>query len=306
VRAFVTGATGFLGRPIALALRRAGHEVWGLARTVEKGRSLAADEIRPVIGSLEDTETLAAAVRESEIVVHAAADSGGTMFALDRRALETILASARGGPVVRTLLYTSGTWIYGDTGGRLADETAPVHPPAYAAARVTHERMVLGAEGVRGLVLRPGCVYGGQGSLTALWFEGAASGALEIVGDGRARWALVHQDDLADGYVRAAESGLSGEIFNLADGSHASVREMAAAAAHAAGFRGEIRSLAVADAVVRLGAYAECLDYDQQLDSSKAVKLLGWRPRHQGFVPEAPLLFAAWKARESTRQAAAG
>ncbi len=65
---------------------------------------------------------------------------------------------------------------------------------------------------------------------------------LELVGDGHNRWAMVHADDLADAYVRAAESGLSGEVFNVTDRSRSSVRGMATAAARAAGFKGESRA----------------------------------------------------------------
>ena len=300
MRVFVTGATGTIGGPVARAFRREGHAVLGLARSAATARRLAAREIRPVPGSLEEPELLARAAAECEVIVHAAADAGAAMFALDRAALETLLAAARLGPQPKVLVYTSGTWIYGDTGGRRADEAAPLQPPAYAADRIQHERRVLDADGIRGLVLRPGCVYGGRGSLTAMWFEGASKGRLEIVGDGSARWAMVHEDDLADAYVRAAVSGLSGEVFNVSEASDPTVLDMARAVARASGHGGEIRRLPVPEAVARFGAFAECLAYDQQLDSSKAERLLGWRPRHRGFAEEADVYFEAWNAgRES-------
>ena len=296
MKVFVTGATGTLGGPVAGAFRREGHEVLGLARSAASARSLSAREIRPVLGALEEPETFARAAADCDVIVHAAADAGAAMFPLDRAALETLLAAARLGPQPKTLIYTSGTWIYGDTGGRWADETAPLHPPAYGADRVLHERLVLDAGGIRGLVLRPGCVYGRQGSLTSMWFEGAVKGELEIVGDGSARWAMVHRDDLADAYVRAAASGLSGEIFNVSEPSGRTVLDMARAVARAAGYGGEIRRLPVPEAVARFGAFAECLAYDQRLDSGKAERLLGWRPRRPGFVEEADVYFEAWKA----------
>jgi len=296
VKVFVTGATGMIGGPVARAFRRAGHDVLGLVRSDANARRLSAREIRPVRGSLEEPETFAGAAADCDVLVHAAADAGSAMFPLDRAAIETLLDAAKRGPQPKTLVYTSGTWIYGDTGGRAADETAPLIPPAYAADRVLHERRVLEADGVRGLVLRPGCVYGGPGSLTAMWFEGAVNGQLEIVGDGSARWAMVHRDDLADAYVRAAASGLSGEVFNVSETAGRTVVEMAGAVAAATGYDGEIRRLPVPEAVARFGAFAECLAYDQRLDSSKAERLLGWRPRRRGFVEDAGVFFEAWRA----------
>ena len=69
-----------------------------------------------------------------------------------------------------------------------------------------------------------------------MWFEGAAKGALEIVGDGDSRWAMVHQDDLSEAYVRAAASDLSGEVFNVAEPPGPTVIEMARAVARATGY----------------------------------------------------------------------
>jgi nucleoside-diphosphate-sugar epimerase len=296
MKVFVTGATGYLGRPIAQAFRRAGHDVSGLARDPARARALAADEILPVLGTLQDPGGFTPAAADCDILVHAAADAGPAAFELDRRAVEALLAMARHGRKARALLYTSGTWVYGDTGGRAVDESAPVHPPRYASLRPETERLVLGSRNVRGVVLRPGCVYGRQGSLTSMWFQSAAQGVLEIVGDGSARWPLVHQDDLADAYLRAAESDVAGEIFNLAETEAQRVRDMASAAARASGYGGQVRSLSVTEALERFGPFAECLAYDQQLDSRKAAERLGWRPRHAGFVAGARTYYESWRA----------
>ena len=41
---------------------------------------------------------------------------------------------------------------------------------------------------------------------------------------------------------------------------------------------------------------AHGLAIDQLVDSSKAARLLGWKPRFNGFSDHADRLFAAWKA----------
>src|SRR5207249_3328779 len=104
------------------------------------------------------------------------------------------------------------------------------------AWRPAHEQLALQAKGVVGLVMRLGCGYGGRGGLTGDWFAAAAAGkAPTVVGSGHNRWTMVHLDDLADAYVRAAESGRAGEVFDVTDRSRATVLEMATAAARAAG-----------------------------------------------------------------------
>jgi nucleoside-diphosphate-sugar epimerase len=162
--------------------------------------------------------------------------------------------------------------------------------------RVETEKRVLSAAGIRGLVMRPGCVYGYGGSMTAMWFAGAAAGALEAVGDGHNRWATVHADDCADAYVRAASSGLAGEIFNVTDRSRAPVRRLVTAAARAAAFTAEIRWVPLDEARRKMGGFADALALDQHVDSRKAVARLGWQPAHGGFEDEVETYYAAWKA----------
>ena len=101
---------------------------------------------------------------------------------------------------------------------------------------------------------------------------------------------MVHRDDLAELYVRAAESGLGGEVLNATDRSRATVNECAAAASLAAGAEGRVEHVPVEQAVAAMGPFATCLALNQHVDSWKAVHRLGWVVRHGGFVDAAPRL----------------
>ncbi len=295
MRIFVTGATGHVGFHVALAFRRAGHHVSGLTRSEAGANRLDRHEIRPVVGLLQDPGSWKGA-EDASVLVHAASDAAADMWAVDRAAVDALLALAGRGASPKTLLYTSGVWLYGSTGDRVADETTPIAPLPMSLPRAETEKRVLSAAGVRSLVMRPGCVYGYGGSLTAMWFAGAAKGALEVVGDGHNRWATVHADDCANAYARAASSGLSGEIFNVTDRSRAPVRRLVTAAARAASFKGEIRWIPLEDARKIMGGFADALALDQHVDSRKAVARLGWQPAHGGFEDEVETYYAAWKA----------
>lgn len=132
--------------------------------------------------------------------------------------------------------------------------------------------------------------------MTGDWFSGADKDeVLKVVGDGNNRWAMVHADDVAEAFWRAAESGLSGEVFNLVDRSRATIREMATAA----GCTGKIEFIPVAEAAKTMGDFAECLALDQHVDASKAARLLGWQPKHAGFVDDVETYFMSWKAAQS-------
>ena len=298
MKIFVTGATGHIGFRVAHAFRRAGHHVLGLTRSEAGATRLDRHEIRPVLGTLQDPGSWKGA-EEASVLVHVASDQKGDVWAADRGAVDGLLALAGKGASPKTLLYTSGVWVYGSTGDRVADETTPLAPLPMSVPRVEIEKRVLSAAGVKGIVLRPGCVYGYGGSMTAMWFGGAAAGSLDVVGDGHNRWATVHADDCADAYVRAASSGLSGEIFNVTDRSRAPVRRLVTAAARAAGFTAEIRWVPLEEARKKMGGFADALALDQHVDSRKAVARLGWQPTHGGFEDEVETYYAAWKAAQT-------
>jgi nucleoside-diphosphate-sugar epimerase len=156
---------------------------------------------------------------------------------------------------------------------------------------------VLNSRDARGLVIRPGCVYGYQGGLTGMWFSGAVQEkSLAAVGDGGNRWTMVHADDLADAYRRAGESGLHGEVFNITDRSRWSVAEMLQAVARATGYTGKLRFVPITEAAESMGDFAECLALDQHVDARKAVRLLGWQPKHGGFADEVETYFSSWES----------
>ena len=300
MRVFVTGATGYVGFAVATALRRAGHDVYGLTRGAAKASQLARQEIHPVQGDIGDPKSYADAAEECSVLVHAAFESSASAVAKDKSAIDALIEAGRRGAQPKTLIFTSGVWVHGDTGGKLVDESTPLHPIKLVAWRPAHEQMVLQAKTVRGLVIRPGCVYGGRSGLTGDWFAAALAGKPPtVVGTGHNRWAVVHGDDLADAYVRAAESGLAGEAFDVVDRSRATVLEMATAAARALGYSGELRPTPLAEARRTMGDFADALALDQHVDARKAVRLLGWQPRHGGFVDEADVFAASWKTWQS-------
>jgi len=297
MRIFVTGATGYIGEAVAVAFARRGHSVAGLVRSKDKARALHRAEVRMVLGDLQHPDGWRAAAAEADVLVHCAADYAAYRE-LDRAAVDTLLAAAddsRG----RAVIYTSGVWLYGNTGGRAVDETRALEKGFVAPWRLEHEKLVLAAATAsrRCLVLRPGCVYGGRGGLTAMWFQSAAEKKSAVIaGDGRNRWAMVHVEDLAELYALAGESSLSGELVNGVDRSRETVLEMAQAASRAAGAGGKVQALSPDEARRAFGGLAEGLLLDQEVDGAKAQRLLGWEPRFTGFSEAADRFHLAWHA----------
>ncbi len=299
MRIFVTGATGFIGFAVATEMARAGHKVYGLARSAEKAQRLSAAEVLPVTGDMSRPETYLEVASRCQVLIHCAAEYTARYMELDRRTVTELLKSAQASGQPRLFVYTSGCWVYGSTGAAAADESTSLNPPAMVKPRVETETLILAASSgrLRTIVIRPGCVYGGSGSLTASWFESAERyGPSRVVGDGKFRWAMVHLADLAVAYRLAAESAFGGEVFNVADNSRFTVLECAEAASAAATGAGSVQCVPVEEAAKTMGPMAECLTLDQHIDSSKVVRLLGWQPRHGGFVDDVARYYRSWKA----------
>lgn len=300
MRVFITGASGYIGFAVARAFRRSGHHVMGLVRSEQSALHLRACEITPIIGEISDLKSYFAAALTADVFIHCAF-AGEETAARDLEAIENIFKIASHTDLSRLFIYTSGCWIHGNTGSKISDETSPLVPLNLAKWRRPHEEKVLrnAPSHVKAIVLRPGCVYGGSGGLTALWFEAAQNGAIPIVGSGSNHWAMIHLEDVAAAYVAAAEKDEGNLVLDITDGSHLSVREMVESVATAAGTGCKISNIDGKEAADYFGPLAEGLAADQWIDSQRAQRKLGWRPKHLNFCADAALYLSAWKAAQT-------
>src|SRR5258708_36462592 len=125
----ITGATGFVGRPVARQLLDRGDSVRALARDPSKLREL--DGVQPIQGDLRDPASLARAVEGCAIVYHIAADyrlwtrDPQEMFRSNVDGTRNLLEAARGAGVER-FIYTSTVGCVGFQKDGLGDEESPV------------------------------------------------------------------------------------------------------------------------------------------------------------------------------------
>jgi nucleoside-diphosphate-sugar epimerase len=283
MRVFLTGASGYIGGAVADALRSAGHEVIGLARSEGSAARLTAAGIQPVRGDFSEPSGWAAAARAADAVISLATTYDATV---DGPAVDAILDALAGSG--KPFIYTSGMWSYGDTGGAVVDETSPVHPaPLVAWRQAVEDRVRQGAtRGIRGIVIRPAMVYGRAGGIPAGFTDSARrDGAARFVGTGENRWPLVHVDDLADLYVIALDQAAAGTLLLAAHGPAQRVRDLAAAASRGAGAGGRTAGWPLEQARQKLGAYADALALDQQASGRRAEEL-GWRPHRPDAIEE--------------------
>jgi nucleoside-diphosphate-sugar epimerase len=276
MRIFVGGASGYIGSAVAKALLERGHHVTGAARSTAASDKLKAIGVQPVQADLADPETFARAAREADGVIQAASTADASSSTNEPAAAYAILAAIAGSG--KPFVLTSGIWVYGPTGDRVATEETPVAPLMMVAWRPAVEQATTGASGVRGIVIRPGLVYGHGGGIPNVFFgQTKQFGKVRVPGDGESRWAPVHVDDLATLYALAIEKAPAGIIVNGTSDEVVTVGDVGRAIAKTAGVPFETWPLE--EATKAMGPFAAALALDQIVQSPRARAVLGWTPK---------------------------
>jgi nucleoside-diphosphate-sugar epimerase len=282
MRFFLTGATGYIGSAVLEAGLRAGHQVTALVRDPEKAEHVSARGGTAVIGELSKPASYAAAAEQADALIHTAYETSKRGQSVDRQSIDTLMAvAARRADAGRPacVVYTSGTWVLGDTHGAAAEE-APLNPTPHVSWRPEHETLVLGGSRggqIRTAVIRPGIVYGGARGIIGDLLKDAKNGLLRVVGEGRNHWSCVYDRDLADLYVRVAASADASGVFHVNDEADESVDDIVEAISRHVRTRIDIRHVPIAEARTKMGTYADALALDQIVRSPRA-RALGWSP----------------------------
>jgi dihydroflavonol-4-reductase len=132
MKAFVTGATGFLGSHLAQVLSEQGIELRLLVRPTSDLRNIEGLRAERVVGDLREPERLDKAIEGCEVVFHVAADyrlwvrDPDEMYRSNVEGTRAILNAAERNRV-RRVVYTSSVATMGfRANGQPADENSPV------------------------------------------------------------------------------------------------------------------------------------------------------------------------------------
>ncbi|MGH3102983.1 MAG: NAD-dependent epimerase/dehydratase family protein [Gaiellaceae bacterium] len=250
MRAFVTGATGFVGGRLARALRGRDDEVVALVRSRARAVALESLGCELVEGDLHAEPALRLGLEGCDAAFHCAADYRIGIAASERsemnetnvRGTETVLDAAIEAGVAR-IVYVSTVNAFGDTAGQVVDEAYERSPGAFVSAydetkylahRAARERI---ARGAPILIALPGVVYGpGDTSLAGGQIRDALHGKLLYLSFPTLGFNAVHVDDVVAGLLLVHDRGTVGESYVLG-GQISTMREAIRLAAEAAGRR---------------------------------------------------------------------
>ncbi len=231
---FITGATGFIGGVVAKKLREAGHEVVALVRNVEKAAPLKELGVQISKGDITERDTIGPAMEGTDGVFHIAAwykvgeRPGGAAQKINVDGTRNVLSVMKELGVPKGV-YTSSLVVYGDTHGRLVDETYRTGDEPLSEYERTKriaqfdiaEKLI--QEGLPLTIVLPGLVYGpGDTSSTADFVRRYLQRKLPLLISGTS-YCWGHVEDIADGHIAAMEKGKPGQAYNLAGPVHSMV-----------------------------------------------------------------------------------
>jgi nucleoside-diphosphate-sugar epimerase len=237
-RILVTGAFGFLGRPLAAKLADAGHEIVALdngfrgdAQLLAEGRS-----IERITGDVRDAELVRRAASGCDAIAHLAAVQGTANFYrmpshvldVNVRGMFSVLDAAVAEGVGR-VLFTSSSEVYGVPTVFPTPEEAPLVVPeatnprwSYGGSKIIGELMLVNRareEGFEYTVVRPHNVYGpamGWDHVIPEFIRRLERGEeFTVQGDGSQRRSFCYVDDAVDVLVAALGPGGANETFNI-------------------------------------------------------------------------------------------
>ena len=303
----VTGATGFLGSHVAVALHKAGVPVVTTGRNAGHLARLSAMGLRVVHYELGGDIPVLVADQFGPLraVVHCAGLSSPwapreAFVAANVEATSQIadLAERQGATRFVHVSTASVYFRFADQDRLTEDQVAPEPVNDYARTKLAAERIVLDRQALNPVVIRPRGIYGaGDTALLPRLMRVARRAGLPRF-DRMGATDITHVDDVVAAIMRALETDVPGEVINVGGGVALPLTEIIEAACAQTGVKprwlrlpfgptlGAVRAM---EAVARrlpgqpeppVTAYGlGILRYRQSMDIAKAERLLGWTPQ---------------------------
>jgi len=316
MKILIIGASGYLGGALARAWREDGHDVVGVVRSDASAAKVRKEGVGVVRGDLRDCASLVAAmatVAPDAVIVTASAGGGAgdtAAFTADRAGVQALAAALAGQR--KTLVFTSGSAVFGVfAGGELAEPAftentpLPLQRSLFARAlcetetrfaddleqavraRIDAEEATLQAAGIRGMVVRPGNIYGYGGSVDipkAIEIA-RANGVAPHWAAGQSVQGYVHLDDVVDLYRRVLVHGQPGGVYH-AVAEEVSQYALGCAISRMIGAGDRSQSVTLARMHALGGTRGVRLSLNKRLSSIATSAALGWRPRNKGVLGE--------------------
>lgn len=310
-RAFITGATGFVGAALAEQLAEAGWELVTLVRAGSDTARLSELGATLVNGDLKDGSTYATALAGCQVVFHCAALTGvghsvKSFYEVNLEGTRHLLDAAITAGVEKFVFVSSIVVYELDRSIRVYDETQPLLSSSidpYGCAKAAAENLCMAAHNrgaISARIVRPAFIYGPGDRPGGFLPEMAAMikhGKFRLIDGGHNPIALIYISDLVEILCRCAESDQAhGQTYNVSSADKITWRHLTDYLCETFEFTvpPEVSSRTLYPIVslfelavrCRLGRYLpiskttiKLLSLDVQFPADKVIKQLGYRPK---------------------------
>lgn len=216
-KAFITGATGFIGSHLADELIKKDYEIKCLVRKTSNTKWLKGKPVEFVEGDLFSEDVLKKALTGADYVYHV----GGVTFAKKKEefyrgnvdATKSLLeACYKFNPGIKKFIHVSSQAAVGPSfDGKPIDETRDYHPlTTYGISKVEAEKAVIGYfDKMKCAIVRPPAVYGPRDYAIFEYFKSMNRGLQPLIGFDNKLVSLIHGVDLVRGFILAGEAEAS-------------------------------------------------------------------------------------------------
>lgn len=298
-RVLITGGLGFIGSNLARELVEAGADVTLVDSLVpEYGgnrRNIAGieDRVHVNVSDVRDEHSLRQLVQGQHVIFNLAGQTSHldsmtdpyTDLEINARAQLSILEACRHGNPEVKIVFASTRQIYGRPQRLPVDETHPIAPVDVNGVNKTagewYHLLYGDVYGLRVSVLRLTNTYGprmrvkdARQTFLGIWLKLLLTGGeIRIFGDGAQRRDFTYVDDAVRAFLLAgSREEANGKVYNLGDGAHVSLRELAELLVEANG-GGSFE-------LVPFPSDREAIDIgDFYADYAKIERELGWSPQ---------------------------
>jgi nucleoside-diphosphate-sugar epimerase len=315
MKVLVTGANGFTGSHLVKALEQRGDVVVGLVRQSSNldGRyanrrrhRLSSCKVQLVYGDISDREALKTAMAGVDWVFHTAAYvelglvDAAKMERVNVAGTRAVMEVAQAAAVSK-VVYCSTIGVFGDTQGRVVDETFQRTQTDFSSAydRTKYEAQQIvdrfAAQGLPVVSILPSGIFGADDPHFGPVLQQFLKGGLKVWAGGDRITGIVHVDDLVTAMILAAQKAQPGEHYIISAGD-LTTREMFSILSQKTGIsvpREAPKPLVtlvgnLLDPIGRLLKWQPPLSrervhyiYDRcvRVDATKACTELGWQPR---------------------------
>ena len=236
MKVLLTGAYGFLGSHILDALCESGEDVRVLLRRTSDTRFIEQrlPQVEVHYGSLTDTQSLTAAARGIECVIHCAGKTkvvrASEFYAANKDGARNVAeaANASKSSVRRLILISSRAVLGPSVADRpAAEDDAPAPVSEYGRSKLEGEREVKACAQMPVTILRPSAIYGPRDVEFLPVFRAVKAGFAPLFGGGRQQINLVYAPDVAQAVLRAMNAPeAAGRAYNVASPEVTSSRQL--------------------------------------------------------------------------------